>query len=320
VVADDPARSLHWQDVPDPACGPEEVLVDIHATAVNRADLLQRAGQYPPPPGAPPYLGLEMAGIIAEVGEQVGEWKPGDRVCGLLGGGGYAAQVAVHHQHLLPLPEDRDFTWGAAIPEVFLTAFVNLFMEAQLQKDESLLIHGGASGVGTAAIQLAHQAGCRVLVTAGTQEKVRRCLELGAEVALNYKELDFAQAILERLDGIDVILDIAGAGYLERNLRLLRSKGRLVFIALLTGHQAQVDLRQVMGKRLRLIGSVLRSRSIEEKSEIIHAFKKRFWHMLLDGRVRPVIHAVLPIERAEEAHQLLRENRNIGKVVLTIRQ
>ena len=294
--------------------------MDVHATAVNRADLLQRAGSYPPPPGAPPYLGLEMAGIVAAAGERAGGWNPGDRVCALLSGGGYAEQVAVPHSLLLRLPEGWDFPHAAAVPEVFLTAYVNLFMEGDLQRGESVLIHGGGSGVGTAAVQLAAHAGCRVLVTAGTDEKIARCLELGAQFGVNYRERNFADAILEHTDGVDVLLDIAGAAYLEPNLHLLKTKGRLVLIALLTGPRAEIDLGAVLMKRLRLIGSLLRSRPIPEKTEIVRAFKKQFWSHLEDGRIQPVIDTILPIVRAAEAHQILEQNRNIGKVVLTVRQ
>ena len=319
TVANDADHSLCWQEVPDPTCGPGEVLVDIRATAVNRADLLQRAGHYPPPPGASPYMGLEMAGVVAATGAAVTQWRPGDRVLGLLSGGGYAERVAVPATHLLPLPGDRDFTWGAAICEVFLTAFVNLFGEAGLHAGETALIHGGASGVGTAAVQLCCQAGAKAIVTAGTDDKVARCLGLGAEFGVNYKERDFAEAILAHTDGVDVILDIAGAAYLARNVRLLKSGGRLVIIAVLTGAEAQIDLLEFQRKRLRLIGSVLRSRSDAEKTAIVAAFKERFWPLLINGRMRPVIEDVLPIERTADAQDILRQNRNIGKVVLQVR-
>ena len=319
TITNDADRALGWQAVPDPTCGPGEVLVDIHATAVNRADLLQRTGNYPPPPGASPYMGLEMAGVVAATGESVTEWRPGDRVLGLLSGGGYAERVAVPAPHLLPLPSDRDFTWGAAICEVFLTAFVNLFREAGLCAGETALIHGGGSGVGTAAVQLCRQAGAKAIVTAGTDAKVACCLALGAEFGVNYKERDFAEAILAHTDGVDVILDIAGASYLARNVRLLKPRGRLVVIAVLTGAEAQIDLLELQRKRLRLIGSVLRSRSDAEKTAIVAAFKERFWPLLIDGRMRPVIEDVLPIERVAEAQDILRQNRNIGKVVLQVR-
>lgn len=315
-----PERALRWAEVPDPVPGPGEVLVDIHATAVNRADLLQRAGNYPPPPGAPPYLGLEMAGVVAGLGAGVKGWQPGERVCALLAGGGYAEKVAVPEQLLVRLPADWDFAKAAAFPEVFYTAFVNLFMEAQLQPGESVLIHGGASGVGTAAIQLACAAECRVAVTAGTPVKRTRCLELGAELAIDYRESDFAEVVLERLGGVDVILDISGGAYLERNLKILNLKGRLVLIALLGGPTAPIDLGLMLRRRLRLIGSVLRSRLLEEKTAIVQGFAARFWPLLVAGHIAPVIETVLPIQQAAEAHQLLAENRNIGKVVLTVRE
>ncbi|MCC7261156.1 MAG: NAD(P)H-quinone oxidoreductase [Candidatus Latescibacteria bacterium] len=315
-----PERALRWAEVPDPVPGPGEVLVDIHATAVNRADLLQRAGNYPPPPGAPSYLGLEMAGVVAGLGPGVTGWQVGERVCALLAGGGYAERIAVPAPLLVRLPADWDFVKAAAFPEVFYTAFVNLFMEAQLQAGESVLIHGGASGVGTAAIQLARAEGCRVAVTAGSPEKRRRSLELGAELAVDYREEDFAAAVQERLGGVDVILDISGGAYLERNLKALKLKGRLVLIALLGGPTAPIDLGLVLRKRLRLIGSLLRSRSLEEKTRIVEGFAIRFWPRMAAGRIAPVIETALPITRAAEAHQLLAENRNIGKVVLVVRQ
>ena len=310
---------LRWDEVADPEIDVGEVLVDIHATAVNRADLLQRAGAYPPPPGAPDYMGLEMAGVIAEVGGNVGEWQPGDRVCALLAGGGYAEQVAVPHQLLLRLPDDWDFTDGAAVAEVFLTAFVNLYMEAGLEAGETVLIHGGASGVGTAAIQLARHSNCRVLATTGTATKVQRCLELGADIAIDYKQQDFAQSLAAQVNGVDVILDIGGSEYLEGNLELLNLRGRLVIIALLTGAQATIDLGLLQRKRLRLIGSVLRSRSLEEKTEITRKFRNRFWPSLANGKITPVIDTILPITQAEQAQKILSENRNIGKVVMTVR-
>jgi putative PIG3 family NAD(P)H quinone oxidoreductase len=315
-----PERALRWAEVPDPVPGPGEVLVDIHATAVNRADLLQRAGKYPPPPGAPPYMGLEMAGVVAGLGVGVQGWKSGERVCALLAGGGYAETVAVPQELLVRLPADWDFAKAAAFPEVFYTAFVNLFMEAQLQPGEQVLIHGGASGVGTAAIQLAREAGCRVAVTAGTPEKCARCLELGAELAIDYREGDFAEVVQERMGGVDVILDISGGAYLERNLKALRLKGRLVLIALLGGPNSSIDLGLVLRKRLRLIGSLLRSRSLEEKTAVVQGFAARFWPLMVEGRLAPVIESALPIQRAAEAHQMLAENRNIGKVVLIVKE
>ena len=319
IVVDEDGQ-LHWQEVNDPTCAAHQVLVDVHASAVNRADLLQRAGHYPPPPGAPPYMGLEMCGTIRSVGDQVRGWYSGDRVLALLSGGGYAEQVAVHADHLIALPKDWSFTRGAAVPEVFLTAFVNLFIEAQLQPGETVLIHGGGSGVGTAAIQLAKSANCNVIATAGTDAKTARCMTLGADIAINYHERDFAEATLAHCKGVDVILDISAADYLERNIRILNPMGRLVFIALLSGTHAPLDMAQVLRKRLRLIGSTLRSRTDTEKTAITHAFTERFWPLITEGSIVPVIDTVWPIERAEEAQQLLTQNKNIGKVVLAIRK
>lgn len=313
---------LIWQEVPAPIYGDDEVLVDIYATALNRADLLQREGNYPPPPGASDILGLEMAGRISAVGTNVTGWQVGDRVCALLPGGGYAEQTNVPHQMLMPIPDNWSYEQAAAVPEVFYTAFVNLFMEAGLQKGETVLIHGGASGVGTAGIQLAREAGCHVLVTAGTDEKIARCTELGAELALNYKKEDFAERVLAQTngEGVDVILDMVGAAYLEHNLRLLKLRGRLVFIATLSGAKTEINLATLLGRRLRLIGSVLRSRSLAEKIEIKQRFIDRFWLMFIDGTIQPVIDSVYPIEQANEAHQRMASNKNIGKIILKVRE
>ncbi len=282
---------------------------------------MQRAGNYPPPPGAPDILGLEMAGLIAQVGTNVSDWRIGDWVCALLPGGGYAEQVAVPHGLLMPLPSGWTYQQAGAMPEVFLTAFVNLYMEANLQPGETILMHGGASGVGTAAIQLARATGNPIIVTASSQEKCDACLKLGAALAINYKEEDFVERVRVFTDGagVDVIMDMVGANYLERNLSLLKLRGRLVFISMLSGGQTPINLGALMGKRLRLIGSVLRSRSLAEKVEIKERFMERFWPLLEDGTIQPVIDAVYPIDKANEAHQHMAENRNIGKIVLQIR-
>jgi len=318
VVDEDERRSLLWKGVDDPVCGPGEVLVDIHTTSVNRADLLQRAGNYPPPEGAPPYMGLEMAGEIRETGPGVTVWKAGDRVCALLAGGGYAEQVAVQQELLLPIPKTWDYVTAGAVPEVFLTAFVNLFMEGDLQQGETVLIHGGASGVGTAAIQLAREAGARVFVTAGTEAKAARCIELGAERAIHYPTEDFVE-VLREAGGADLILDIVGGAYFERNIRALRLKGRLVLLALLDGATAQIPIGQVLGKRLRVIGSLLRSRSLAEKTEIMERFRGEAWPLLVEEKVAPVIHRVMGIEEAEAAQGILERNENVGKVVMKVR-
>lgn len=315
-----PERTMVWADVPDPTFGPAEVLVDIHATALNRADLMQRAGNYNPPPGAPDILGLEMAGVVAEVGENVRGWSPGDRVCALLPGGGYAECTAVPAAMLMPIPDHWSMAQAAAMPEVYLTAFVNLYLEAALQTGEVVLVHGGASGVGTAAIQLCGQSGNPIVVTAGSEAKAQACRDLGATWAVNYREGRWADSVRALLpDGVDVILDMVGADYLESNLSLLRLKGRLVFISTLSGSRAAIDLRHVMGKRLRLVGSLLRPRTLDEKVEIKDRFMERFWPAFESHAIQPVVDSVYVMAQANEAHQRMAENRNVGKIVLQIR-
>lgn len=315
-------KPLIWQDVPDPTYSAEEVLVDVHAAALNRADLAQRAGNYPPPPGASSILGLDMAGRIAALGANVTGWKVGDRVCALLTGGGYAEQVNVPASMLIPMPDHWSYEQAAAIPEVFFTAHVNLFGEAQVQAGETVLIHAGASGVGTAAIQLLREAGCSTLVTAGSDEKVAYCLKLGAELAVNYKKEDFVERVLAYTNGqgVDVLLDNVGAAYLERNVRLLKLRGRLVFIGTMSGSQAEINIGALMDRRLRLIGSVLRPRSLAEKVEIKEKFMTQFWPLLLNGAIQPIIDSVYPIEQANEAHQRMAEDKNIGKIILKVRE
>ena len=321
VDGNQPGRPLVWQATADPVLGPDEVLVDIHATALNRADLMQRAGNYPPPPGAPEILGLEMAGQIAAIGANVSQWEIGERVCALLPGGGYAEQVVVPEGMLMPIPNGWTYTQAAAMPEVFLTAFVNMYMEANLQTGETVLMHGGASGVGTAAIQLAQATGNPIIVTASSVEKCDACLKLGASLAINYKEKDFVEEVRTFTNGagVDVIMDMVGANYLERNLSLLKLRGRLVFISMLSGGQTQINLGALMGKRLRLIGSVLRSRSLAEKLKIKQRFMANFWPLLEEGKIQPVIDSVYPITQANEAQQRMADNLNIGKIVLTVR-
>lgn len=310
--------SLQWEEAPDPVHGPEEVLVDVRAAAVNRADLSQARGNYPPPPGVTDVLGLEMAGVIRAVGDEVEGWHVGDRVCALLPGGGYAEKAAVHADMLLQLPDAWSFEEGAAVPEVWYTAFVNLFLEGQLEEGETVLLHAGGSGVGTAAIQLAREAGARVFITAGAPEKLERGRELGASLAVNYKEEDFSGPVLEATDGegVGLILDPVGANYFARNLRLLRENGRLVQIGLLSGAQAEIDLARVLGKSLRIIGSRLRPRPLSEKIEITRRFKEEVWPLLVAGTVEPIIDSVFPLQEAGDAHDYVRQNRNIGKVIL----
>ncbi|MBS3932779.1 MAG: NAD(P)H-quinone oxidoreductase [Truepera sp.] len=319
VEPNPPDYALRWAEVAAPTPQDGEVLVEVHATAVNRADLAQRAGHYPPPPGASEVLGLELAGVIAAVTPGVTGWQVGDRVCALLSGGGYAEQAAVPQGLLMPIPKGWSLTQAAAMPEVFFTAFLNLFLEARLKPGETVLIHGGASGVGTAAIQLARQAGCRVLATAGSAAKVAACYRLGAELAVNYREADFGEAIAEQVGGVDVVLDMVGSGYLARNIRLLNTGGRLIFIATLGGSRAEIDIRELMRKRLLLKGSTLRARPLAEKIALKEAFMARCWPAIESGEVVPVIDRVLPIAEAEAAHALLQRNETIGKVVLEIK-
>ncbi|MEE3264228.1 MAG: NAD(P)H-quinone oxidoreductase [Candidatus Latescibacterota bacterium] len=312
-------RALRWEEAADPVAGAGEVIVDIHATAVNRADLLQRSGHYPPPPGAPDILGLEMAGVVADPAGS--DLAAGDRVCALLAGGGYAERVAVDARLLLPVPDDWPMTRAAALPEVFLTAFVNLFGEAGLQGGEIVLIHAGASGVGSAAIQLARHAGCRVLASAGNDLKRERCRQFGAEFVCDSRDEGFADEVTGYLNGagVDVILDVAGGSHLSRNLHCLAPKGRLVLLSLLGGRNSEIDLGLVLTRRLRIIGSLLRSRPVDEKAQIVADFRARFWDPLLAGTIQPVVDRVLPIADAQEAHDVLSANANVGKVVLEVR-
>ncbi len=311
---------LSWGEVMDVTFGPEEVLVDVRATAVNRADLLQARGGYPPPPGASHILGLEMAGVINAVGEGVEGWQPGDRVCALLPGGGYAEQVAVPARMLLRLPDEWSFAQGTAVPEVWYTAYVNLFLEGDLKPGETVLIHAGASGVGTAAIQLAHITDATVFVTAGRADKLAACRDLGATQAINYKEQEFLEIVLAATNGqgVDLILDPVGGAYLERNIKALRPFGRLVNIGLLSGGRGQLDLGLVLRNRLHIIGSTLRNRPPSEKIQITRQFEAGFWHLFHTGELKPIIDRVFPIQEAQAAHAYVARDENIGKVILTL--
>jgi len=303
-----------------PKAGPDQVLIRVAATSVNRADVAQRQGNYPPPPGESPILGLEVAGRIEEVGAGVGRWRPGDRVMTLVGGGGYAEYAVASTGTLLPVPARFDLVAAAAIPEVFITAYLNILREAALRQHETLLVHGGASGVGTAAIQLARRLReARVLVTVGSEAKADACRALGAEPIL-YRAENFAERVRALTDGrgADVILDHIGGDYLVDNLRCLALYGRLVIIGLLGGNKAELNIGQLMVKRQRVIGSVLRARPVAEKAEICRAFRAEVMPLIEDGRLEPVIHARLPLERAAEAHRLMGENANIGKLLLVV--
>jgi putative PIG3 family NAD(P)H quinone oxidoreductase len=298
-----------------PALGVDDLRISVRATSVNRADLLQAAGRYPPPPGVSPILGLECAGVVAEVGANVRGWAVGDRAMALLPGGGYAADVVVHAGSAMHVPDALTDEEAGALPEVFLTAFLNLFLLAQVREGESALIHGGGSGVGTAATTLCKLAGVRVLVTAGSPEKCARCLEHGADVAIDYRAEDF----VEKARGVNVILDHIGAPYLPRDLEALATAGRVVIIGSMGGQRmAEIDVAQLLMKRARIIGSTLRARAVEEKAVIVDAFLERFGADLAAGRIRPVIHTVLPLEHAEEAHRMMEASDHFGKIVLSV--
>lgn len=309
---------LVWREVDNVRPAPGEVLLDVRAAGVNRADLLQARGGYPPPPGVTPILGLEVSGVIRECGEGVTGWNAGDRVCALLPGGGYAEQAAVDARILLRVPATWSDVQAAAVPEAWLTAYVNLFEEGRLQPGESVLIHAGASGVGTAAIQLARAAGATVFVTAGSEDKLALCRELGAHHAINYREGEFAARVRAVQPGVDLILDCVGGPYLSQNISILNRFGRLVNIGLLGGPKGELNLEPVLRGRLRIIGSTLRSRSRDEHAELLKAFEQRFWPQLVEGRLRVLVDRTFPIAQAGEAHAWMAANRNKGKVILTL--
>lgn len=304
--------------VPRPEVHAGEVLVQVEACSVNRADLLQRRGLYPPPPGASSILGLDFAGFLAAVAPDVERWHVGDRVFGIVPGGGYARYLTIPADHLLPIPANLSFVEAAAAAEVFIAAYASLFVEGRLSPGETVLVHGGGSGVGTAAIQLILAYGAVPLVTAGTAEKVRRCLELGARFASNYRTEDFEDAVMRFTGGggVDVVLDWVGAPYLEKHLRLLKEKGRLVLIGLMGGSRAEIPLDLLVSKRLHCVGSVLRSRSVAERAEIVRGFESLVLPWLRDGIVKPIVHRIFSMAEAARAHEILRESSHFGKVVL----
>ncbi|TVQ40769.1 MAG: NAD(P)H-quinone oxidoreductase [Geminicoccaceae bacterium] len=312
---------MRLADRPIPEPQPGQVLIRVAATAVNRADLSQRAGAYPPPPGESDVLGLEVAGRIERLGEDVEGWQVGDRVMTIIGGGGYAEYATAPASSLLAVPDRFDLITAAAIPEVFLTAYLNIFREALLKQGEAVLIHGGASGVGTAAIQLCRRLrDAKVLVTVGNEDKAQACRELGADLAILYKREDFADRVREATGkrGADVILDHIGGGYLADNMSCLALYGRLVIIGLMGGGKAELNIGQMMVKRQRIIGSVLRARSVAEKAELARAFRAEVLPLLADGRLEPVIHTRLPLAEVVEAHRLVAANANTGKVLLLV--
>ena len=321
VIAPDPGgpEALVVTDLPDPQPGPGELVIDMTATAVNRADTMQRQGFYPPPPGASDVLGLECSGVVSAVGEGVDAWSVGDEVCALLAGGGYGEKVLVPAGQVMPVPEGVDLVTAGALPEVAATVWSNLFMIAGLQQGETLLVHGGGGGIGTFAIQLAHALGVRVITTAGSQEKLDACRALGADVTINYKEQDFVEEVAKATDGagVDVILDNMGAKYLPRNVEALATEGRLVVIGLMGGTKGELDLGLLMRKRGAVIATSLRARPVEEKAAICASVVEHVWPLVADGSVKTLVHTTLPLEEAREGHRIMEASDHIGKIVLT---
>lgn len=311
---------LRLGEAPEPALGVGALRIAVAATAINRADLLQRQGLYPPPPDASPILGLECAGTVREVGAGVSGWRVGDRVMALLSGGGYAEEVVVDAGSVMPVPASLSLEQAAALPEVFLTAYLNLFELGGLEAGGSALVHGGGSGVGTAAIQLCRAAGAHVYVTAGSDAKCQRCRDLGADLAVNYRSESFAERVAEASGGrgVDVVLDPIGASYLADNLASLAIGGRLVLIGLMGGAKTELSLAALLARRLSIIGSTLRSRPVEQKAAIIAGFRRRFGPDLEAGRIRPVVDRVLPLDAVAEAHRVMKASEHFGKIVLRV--
>ncbi|OBJ89676.1 NAD(P)H-quinone oxidoreductase [Mycobacterium asiaticum] len=320
IVAES-AEQLVWQEVPDASAGPGEVLIKVAAAGVNRADVLQAAGKYPPPPGASETIGMEVSGVVADVGADVTQWSVGQQVCALLAGGGYAEYVAVPAGQVMPIPAPVELVDAAGIPEVACTVWSNLVMTAHLGPGQLLLVHGGASGIGTHAIQVARALGARVAVTAGSPEKLELCRELGAQLTISYKDEDFVARLRQETDGADVILDIMGAAYLDRNIDALATDGQLVIIGMQGGVKSEINLGKLLAKRARVIGTTLRARPVSgpnSKSAVVGAVVASVWPMFASERVRPIIGKRLPIQQAAEAHQLLQSGGTFGKILLTV--
>jgi len=325
VVATEPGgpEVLTVIEQPDPTPAPGEVVIDVAAAGLNRADLLQRQGHYPPPPGASQILGMECSGRIAAIGEGVTGWSVGDEVCALLAGGGYAAKVAVPAGQLMPIPGGVDLVSAAALPEVACTVWSNVFMVGGLKPTESFLVHGGAGGIGTFAVQLAHALGSRVLTTVGSPEKAELVAALGADVVIDYREEDFVQVVSDLTGnngatGVDVILDNMGAAYLSRNISALAPEGRLVIIGLQGGTKAELDINALLRKRAAVIATNLRGRPVEGKAAICRSVVEHVWPLVTDGKVKAVVHDVLPLEQAAQAHRLMESGEHSGKILLQV--
>lgn len=323
IIIDTPgdASVLQIGEAPAPAIRPGAIRIEIHAAGLNRADLLQRKGHYPPPPGASPLLGLECAGVVAERGEGVGDFAVGQRVMALLPGGGYAEEVVVDAGSVMPLPDGLSFVEGAGLPETLLTVYSNVFELGALPDGGTVLVHGGGSGIGTTTIDLVKRAGGRVFATAGSAEKCARCREIGADAAFDYREEDWSAGVKDATggEGVDVVLDSIGAPYLEGNLAALKTGGRLVLIGLMGGAKTEVNLGVLLARRLQVIGSTLRTRSDAEKAALVRAFLGRFGDALAAGEIRPIVHRALPLAEAAEAHRILEASTHFGKVVLEVR-
>jgi len=322
VIAAEPGgpEVLSVSEVPEVVPGPGEVVLDVAATAVNRADLLQRKGVYPPPPGASEVLGLECSGTVAEVGPDVTGWSVGDEACALLTGGGYASRVAVPAGQLMPVPAGVDLVTAAALPEAACTVWSNVFMVAGLRPGETFLVHGGAGGIGTFAIQLVSRLGSRVFATAGSPEKLATCADLGADVTIDYREQDFVEEVRKETDGagVDVILDNMGAKYLGRNVAALATEGRIVIIGMQGGAKGELDIGALFRKQGAVFAKLLRPRPVEEKTAICASVVENVWPLVADGRVRPLVHDALPLEEVAEAHRLMESSGHTGKIVLTL--
>ena len=317
-------KSLRWDHVPDPVCGPEDCIVKIYAAALNRADLMQREGDYPPPPGCPEWMGLEIAGVITEVGAvaaQKSNWKIGDQVCALLGGGGYAQYVNVKYDMLMPVPEGCTMVEAAAMPEAFATGYLNLFLEGNIQPGNTLLMHGGNSGLASVVIHMAKAFGIRVITTVRSAEKAEKIKNLNADIVVNTAQEDLAQVLKQQLEagfGVDVAIDCVGGETMGKCLHYLNRGARWIMIAALAGSLTQIDLKNIYVRNVRIIGSTLRSRTPEMKAKILAELVEKVWPMVEAGKVRPTIYKVLPITQAEEAQEILYKGQNVGKVVLTV--
>jgi len=319
-IGDGGPEVLELGEVSAPTPSPTQLLINVKATALNRADTLQRQGFYPPPPGESDVLGLELAGIVEGMGDEVTGFNRGDRIFGLIGGGGYAEQAVIDYRMAMPIPDGWNFEQAAAVSEVFFTANETLFTLGGLSSGETVLIHAGGSGVGTAGTQMAHQAGARVFITAGSREKIEKSKKLGCTEGINYKEHDFAEEIMRLTDGegVDVVQDFIGAPYLNRNLSILKPRGRLIIVGLMGGGTGEIDLGPILRKRLQIFGSVMRPLSLEEKIQITQRFVNRWLPLLKEGKIKPMIDTVMPLSQAREAHEYMEANKNFGKIILSV--